>query len=428
MVGPFGPGDDTPWVALRVLREELATRLPGATVAAYGPPAAADPRDGGHRVTGLEAWTEETRAALDADLDALVVLLARPRGSPDQHPDQHPDQPSGAGADPGVADLGVSCPSMVVDPADLAALLPAVLDARVVARRAGWLRLMGWCPEEAPLLVDLDGTGEADLAPAMAAMGAELEGRRDVPVVVRAGGAGGEVPPGLPPGRTLWLPEALSVEDVAALRSGAVAVAGFSAGSEAATVAFGRPWVPLEAPGLASALSRALVAGAGAPAGPPPASAVHGQKALALLDRLTSLVGVGEGPEGVAGGRREGGLCAYGGDAGAQAEARRRRRSGAWRLVLADQLGEMVAYQSQLEARLVRVRERASEAWARQEAELGALRAEAGEARRLREALEEAKARLEALESEMAALKETRLYRWSALPRMAYGEMLRRRE
>lgn len=386
-----------PWLAVRMARRDLARRLPGVVVTSYSLSATAGPWDGGDEAVALRDRTTEARASLGAELDAVLVLPS-PGG-----PDGTWPPPEGFGRGGG--------PTVAVDPAVLVSLAPQLLDPRVVAQRLEWLRLVGWYPPGSPVVVDVEGAAEPEAA--VAGMARLLTSRPEVPLVVRGGQAEASVAASV-------VPEAITPEDVAAVHAAAGAVVGVSPASRLLTLAYGRPWLTLEGADVGGRLDRVLAEGTThREDGIEPALGTAQAGAVAALEEVAAAARAAANRRGWAAGRgQEDGCWATLRDRAREVRSRRLAEEG---LLLAELLGEEAVHRAGLERRFVELRQRASEAWAEQDT----LRRRSAELDRVSARLGQVEAERQNLGRELEALRQTRLFRWTVLPRRVYRALRR---
>lgn len=467
VVGDLGPEAVAPWLAVRVLRAELGRRLPGVEVVVLAPLPVAGPLDGGQPPEALGIWSAARRAELAARLDCLVLL-----GGGDRGPVPLRDQGLGPEHDQ-------DCPSLRLDAGELAVLARRALPDQAVARRLAWLRLMGWQPSWGrAVLVDAEAVAGSGVGPATLARALQSVGRAHpnlFPVVV-----GPRPEPMVDaleaafPGRVMGLAGPLSLEDVAAAYGAAAAVVGAPGPSEGLALAYGRPFMDAgalvrpepaagpgpsagasPAPGGAQALEEAALGprapeepGWGRVAGEPGRGKAaeepgRGERRRAQMeasadDRLAQLAELAQTSVAQRRGEAAGPLDDRPGPLAqwAQAHRARGRQVAVLRVAWADQFRDALERQAEVEVHLGRLRAEASAGYARFEAELADLRAQLADRRgqveavtaerddlsmRLAEETEE-RARLE---WELRATHETRLFRWSSVPRGVYGQLRR---
>ncbi|HEX2031216.1 MAG TPA: hypothetical protein VHL78_07435 [Actinomycetota bacterium] len=288
---------------LRVLRHELARRIPGLELRTFSPLGYdhATRWDGGEPSEPFGPWSPERVGELAEALDAVVVAgevvvddagLAPAYGLPPEDlvarapsrflveglgpeleadcpvayfaaglPDPGPHAPRLAAAlsprsivsvgDEAARDrlaaAGVAAPVEVVP--HPAALLPAAIRPDVLDRRLEYLRAMGWYPRGEAVVV-VGPAGRVDAAPAVAEGLAPLLADRPGAVVVCAGLAPGDDAFADALARALGdrahRPGALTLEDVAAALQGSAGVVTSSVAVAAAAAGFERPAILLD--------------------------------------------------------------------------------------------------------------------------------------------------------------------------------------
>lgn len=308
--GHFGLEDLRSSLLPKILRPELARRLPGATIRGFAPAYLPSRIDAGEPIEPLGPWDPARAEELAAELDAVVVtgVLGVPAtgypwvDSPERLIELDTVLYQGLGGD-----LEQSCPVLALgvvaadrSPAATERIATALrrhryaapADARlagaggeaavpdplflvgrafapeVLQHRGGYLRLMGWYPPSGPVIV-VQGDGElADAAPAVARVVNELAGARGARCVVveskllgdDAAFANSLVPHLQPPGDIMPIDAGLT--DLLAAVANADAVIATSPSLLAVAFALGRPCVGLDLAELGLLHDVALAAGA----------------------------------------------------------------------------------------------------------------------------------------------------------------------
>lgn len=412
--GAFDTGTIADALAGQVLRRELGARLPGGSVRLFAPSGSdrPSPRDGGEPAEPLGAWSPERESDVTADLD-LVVLAC-----PDQtDPDPWFGEPAGP---PGGPTVGTHRIRLRSDPTILA---PRLFSPDLLAKRLEYLWLMGWYPSEGAAVVVEGDAGVAGIAPALAAaLSRFLTGRPDLRVVVAEMGAPGDadfaatLAAALPDESVYRLPGFAGVEDVAAAVANCAAFAGSSPAGGLLALAYGRRPIRLEAsdPPGAAAFEAALKA-EGSP-----------REAQALTDRadaeLDAVAAMARQAAAARTSSEEAGVQARGIDETRRgalerlqvAHEARSRRLATERMVFANHLHKAEKEIARLKAETARLREELSQASDRMVAAGEAIRSEA--------------AARQAVEEELARLRATRTFRYTAEMRSVYGRLRRMAE
>lgn len=293
----------------RVVRRELARRLPGAVIRTFAPLGERRPTraDGGEPGEPLGPFDEDRRRALAGQLDCVVVggldlgdlheeavrsaygaaaaglrgrgtmrflveglgpdlerrcpVLWHAVGAPSDVPEDEAhvfreatrnrplvvarDEPSRER----LRAAGVG-PGIEVGP-DPAVLAPRAFSPVLLRRRLAWLRFMGWYPTEGAAIVVQGGAAEAAAAPEVAASASRAaEARPGTSVVILEADSGdGQFAEALARGLpgAVRLPGEVGVEDVVAAIAAAAAFVGSSLHAHLVALAYARPQVLLGA-------------------------------------------------------------------------------------------------------------------------------------------------------------------------------------
>lgn len=365
-----------------IVRSELARRLPAASIRIFAPTDLPTRADRGEPAEALGPWSPGREAELAAQLDAVVIggaglvdaerfFVEAPAGVAARWHVTDPDEEAalrGAGVE-GAIDLT----------AHPAVLAPRLFPAAVLAKRLEYLRLMGWYPHEGGALVVQGGDEQA---PALLRV---LDDDPGLALVVTGDHTLADL------GRPVFrLPAALSVEDITAAISAAEGFIGPAPWGCMTALAYGTPSVLLRpGPGpdsLTTALAHARKVAPGT-------DVLNGLQAEvdAWLDRVA---------------------------AGALAAARSRpAAAGTTRPALESELRAVrLAYRVRVERGNVE-RVLLADRAARADTELASLRSEVEQLRATAATEAAERARYEA---EVAALRRTRTFRWTATARALY--------
>ncbi|MEA2589250.1 MAG: hypothetical protein QOH66_2177 [Actinomycetota bacterium] len=421
----------------RVLRRELKARLPGARIITFAPYGSLrpTPHDGGEHSEPLGQWTPDRAAAMASDLDCILLTcsdglldhqsLARAYGVDRAELDELQVRrwfvdgprgaPQGAGSGPPPA-TEERCPVMTFG-SDLGVLAPKLFSPELLAKRLEYLWLMGWYPPEGAAVVV---EGDATLLPVVPGLVAALSGfltsEPDLKVVLAELGSPGdaefasEVAAGLPPESVHRLPRAAGIEDIAAAIANCAIFAGSSERAGRVAQAYGRAWVTLDPAALPASedFEHARKADAAPAGGSAPAAQAEAELDLvAEIARTAALARrQKEAP------MPETQHPAETEDALGQlqvAHETRSRRLATERMVFANHLHKAEAEIARLKEELARLREELARADGRAAQAEAATRAETD-------------ARL-AVEEELAGLRATRTFRYTAELRSVYGRL-----
>ena len=421
----------------RVLRRELKARLPGVRIITFAPYGSLrpTPHDGGEPSEPLGRWSPDRAAAMASDLDCIVVTctdppldhqsLARAYGVDRAELDALQvgrwfvdgarGAPQGAGSGPGPA-TEERCPVMTFG-SDLGVLAPKLFSPDLLAKRLEYLWLMGWYPPEGAAVVV---EGDATLLPVVPGLVGALSGflasEPDLKVVLGELGSPGdaefasEVAAGLPPESVHRLPRCAGIEDIAAAIANCAIFAGSSERAGRVAQAYGRAWVTLDPAALPASedFERARKADAAPAGGSAPAAQAEAELDLvaeiARTAALTRRQKEARMPETQHPAETEDAL----GQLQVAHEARSRRLATE-RMVFANHLHKAEAEIARLKEELARLREELSRADGRAAQAEAATRAETD-------------ARL-AVEEELAGLRATRTFRYTAELRSVYGRL-----
>jgi HAMP domain-containing protein len=408
-----------------VLRRELTARLPEAQIRMFAPYGflRPTPRDGGEPAEPLGRWSPDRAAAMASGLDCILVAFTDP-------PPDHDALARAYGTDR--ADLDAldvrrwfvdranfaeeRCPVLTFG-ADPVVLAPRLFSADLLAKRIEYLWLMGWYPSEgATVLVEGDA-GLLPIVPAVgAALGSLLASEPDVTVVLAEMGSPGDaefaaaLAARLPAGSVYRLPRCAGLEDLAAAIVNCAVFAGSSPRAGLVAQAYGRSSIRLDPaePPAPGAFERAMKAD---PAGSHVSALAA--SADAELDRISGIARTAE----LARRQKEAPMPerqhpAATEDALGQlqvAHEARSRRLATERMVFANHLHKAEAEIGHLKDEVARLREELARADGRAAQAEAATRAEA-------------EARL-AVEEELAGLRATRTFRYTAELRSVYGRL-----
>ena len=454
-----------------ILRRELTARLPDVAVRLAAPFGyrRPRPRDGGDPAEPLGSWSQREVAAAATGLDCLVVagadllpdhgdLAAKYGVGPKVVERIQPGRffvegPGGdsrcpvvwqavtLGTDPtpeqalrlrkaaerlaiiSVADeaarqrfaaAGVERPISVVP--DAALLAPRLFTQELLAKRLDFLRLMGWYPiEGAPLLIEADGALLARSDEFAASIGSLQAMGPFVPVVVAEMGAAGDtafaraIMARLPGGTVFRLPRCAGLEDLAATVAHCRAFAAMSPRASLVSLAYGRPHLVLDGPdSLAAALAAPYPESPGALVGQVdafldriadiaaygPSRNPHRHKEAASMPDTNQLANVEEELHNLE-----------------VAHEARSRRLSTERMVFTNHLHKAEAEIARLKEEVAQLREELRQAGTRVADAQAAARAEA--------------AARASTQEELAALRATRTFRYTAELRTVYGRLRR---
>jgi hypothetical protein len=410
----------------RVLRRELKARLPGARIITFAPYGSLRPtsHDGGEPSEPLGRWTPDRAAAMASDLDCILLTCTDP-------PLDHQSLARAYGVDrteldalqvrrwfvngPGPA-TEERCPVMTFG-SDLGVLAPKLFSPELLAKRLEYLWLMGWYPPEGAAVVV---EGDATLLPVVPGLVGALSGflasEPDLKVVLAELGSPGdadfasEVAAGLPPESVHRLPRCAGIEDIAAAIANCAIFAGSSQRAGRVAQAYGRAWVTLDPAALPASedFERARKADAAPAGGSAPAAQAEAELDLvAEIARTAALARrqkEARMPETQHPAETEDAL----GQLQVAHEARSRRLATE-RMVFANHLHKAEAEIARLKEELARLREELARADGRAAQAEAATRAETD-------------ARL-AVEEELAGLRATRTFRYTAELRSVYGRL-----
>jgi hypothetical protein len=264
-----------------VLRRELTARLPQAQIRMSAPYGflRPTPRDNGEPAEPLGRWSPDRASAMASGLDCILVACTDP-------PPDHDSLARAYGVDRADLDAldvrrwfvdraGLApelCPVMRCG-TDPAVLAPRLFSADLLAKRIEYLWLMGWYPPEgATVLVEGDA-GLLPMVPAVAAaLGSLLGSEPDVTVVLAEMGSPGDaefaaaLAAQLPAGSVYRLPRCAGLEDLAAAIVNCAVFAGSSPRAGLVAQAYGRSSIRLDpaAPPAPGAFEQAMKADAAA--------------------------------------------------------------------------------------------------------------------------------------------------------------------
>ena len=413
-------------LAPRVLRRELKARLPGARVITFAPYGALrpTPRDGGEPAEPLGRWSPDRAAALTAGLDCVLVTCTDPPPDPDRLARSY-------GVDRAVLDelhlegwfvdgsaraAEERCP-VITFGSDPVVLAPRLFSPDLLTKRLEYLWLMGWYPRDGVAVVV---EGDGGLLPIVPRLAAELSefvaSEPDLKVVLAELGSPGdadfasEVAAGLPPESVHRLPRCAGIEDIAAAIANCAIFAGSSQRAGRVAQAYGRAWVTLDPAALPASedFERARKADAAPAGGSAPAAQAEAELDLvAEIARTAALARRQKEapmPETQHPAETEDAL----GQLQVAHEARSRRLATE-RMVFANHLHKAEAEIARLKEELARLREELARADGRAAQAEAATRAETD-------------VRL-AVEEELAGLRATRTFRYTAELRSVYGRL-----
>jgi hypothetical protein len=308
------------------------------------------------------------------------------------------------------------CPVMRFG-SDPGVLAPRLFSPDLLAKRLEYLWLMRWYPPEgAAVMVE----GDASLLPVVprlvAALAGFLTSEPDLRVVLAELGSPGdaefaaEVAAGLPPGSVHRLPRCAGIEDVVAAIANCAIFAGSSLGAGLVAQAYGRASVTLDPAALPTSedFERARRADAAPAGGSAPAA-----RADAELDHIAEIARTAA----LARRKKEAPMPETQHPAGTEdvlgqlqvAHEARSRRLATERMVFANHLHKAEAEIGRLKDEVARLRDELARADGRAAQAEAATRAEAG-------------TRL-AVEEELAGLRATRTFRYTAELRSVYGRL-----
>ena len=412
-------------LAPRVLRRELKARLPGAEIITFAPYGALrpTPRDGGEAAEPLGRWSADRAAALAAGLDCVLVTGAVP-------PPDHDRLARSYGVERAVLDeldLGrwftdgpalaaeQRCP-VITFGSDPVVLAPRLFSPDLLTKRLEYLWLMGWYPSEGAAVVVEGDEGLLPIVPRLAAELSEfVASESDLKVVLAELGSPGdaefasELAAALPPERLYRLPGFAGIEDIAAAIANCAILAGSSRRVGLVVQAYGRAWVALD-PATCPTSEQFQHARRTEPA---PAAGSPVAQADAELDRIADVAQT----TALARRQKEASMAETQRLSETEemlahlqvAHEARSRRLATERMVFANHLHKAEAEIGRLKDEVARLREELTHAESRAaEAEVGT-RAEAA-------------ARL-ATQEELAALRATRTFRYTAELRSVYGRL-----
>jgi len=395
----------------RVLGHELGTRVPGVEICTFAGDGSRRPThyDGGEATETLGPWSPERAARIASGLDCIVVVgsaqkavgRARPGGWTIESFD-------------GIA----TCPVVRLD-ADAVVLAPRLFSPDLLAKRLEYLWLMRWYPPEGATIV---AEGDASLLPAVPALGKALTsflaGQPDFKVVLAEMRSPGDtafadaIAAELPATSVYRLPRCAGLEDIAAALAHCAVFAGISERSGLVALAYGHPRLILDRndPPSAVTLEVALQHGRAT-------EGTHlANLADAELDAIADIVRNAAAARATAG-MGELSLAVNERSTGTEEALRRleiahqarSRRLATERMVFANHLHKAEADIAALKAEVARLRESLSDTESRLAGAEAATQAEAA-------------ARTN-VEAELAALRATRTFRYTAELRTMYGRL-----
>jgi len=445
-----------------VLRREFAARIPGAEIRVAAPYGSLrpTPRDGGEPAEPLGRWSPDRAAALASDLDCIVVvdvellpdhdrlagIYGVDRAAVDEldpgrwfvegpGPEAEGRCPvifqgvtvgGSFGVDIGPADaerLRAATAHRARFDADPVVLAPRLFSPDLLAKRLDYLWLMGWYPSEGAAVVIAGDASLLPLVPALAAdLGSFLAAEPDLTVVLAELGSPGDtefaavLAAELPAESVYRLPRCAGLEDIAAAIASCAAFAGSSARAGLVALAYGRHPITLDAanPPEQGVFESALKAGPATGEG-----SIVTARADAELDLIAGIARDAAAAHRSQQTSREAPMP----DTEQLGEMRevldhlrvaheaRSRRLATERMVFANHLHKAENEIGRLKDEAARLREELSQATSRVARAEEALRAEA--ASRM------------AVEGELAALRATRTFRYTAELRTVYGRLRR---
>ncbi|MGH2717676.1 MAG: hypothetical protein ACRDJU_03715 [Actinomycetota bacterium] len=484
--GTFDTGSFADALVLRILRRELRERLPRAEITAASPIGARrlGPRDGGEPLEALGPWRPERVAALSAGLDCVVIASTALFPDPvaleaaygvdaetleELSPERYFVEGPGGGC-PGIwlavqlpGDLAprqsarlrsvTRAPITVTDEAsqrrlraakvpaeveivpDLALLAPRLHSPELLAKRLDYLRLMGWYPTQgAPLVVEAHGGLVPEISALAKSVAALRSERPDQEVVVAETGCPGDLAAAEAlvaalGGDTFHLPGTAGLEDLCAAVSACSAFAATTLRGALVAAAHGRPTVLLgwvegdladvtELAGEPAAIARtpahlqgALALALASPAAPGTLGLLHKELDAALDGVAEAVAAVAirrREPEQLPDAQRIAALEEELANLGTAHDARSRRLASE-RMIFANHLRQAEEEIAALKAEASRLRSETAQAQQRLSEAESELAAEAG-----------ARA---AIQAELAGLRATRTFRYTAELRSAYGKL-----
>jgi hypothetical protein len=240
--GAFDVEDCGRLATRRVVEAELHRRLPGTVVTAFAPLGRLRPLalDGGRPAEPLATLDAGDVAGLGARFDCILVCAGDPLAAPDRAAELWGDPAAAAllrePPEPGAA----GCPVIrlelsgdVEEQPPPALLLARLLDPRLLERRAGLLRTVGWAWGAEPVVTVHGGAGLLGVVDDLAASLLPLVEAGTVAVQLAAAGAldgeeafAGALENALGSSRCRRLPGVATLEDQAALIAGSTAFLG----------------------------------------------------------------------------------------------------------------------------------------------------------------------------------------------------------
>jgi hypothetical protein len=242
--GAFDVEDCGRLATRQVVEAELHRRLPGTVVTVFAPLGRLRPLalDGGRPAEPLATLDAGAVAGLGARFDCIVVCAGDPLAAPDRAAElwgdpaaaallREPPEPGAAGCP--VIRIELSGDGDVEQPPPPALLLARLLAPRLLERRAGFLRSVGWAWGAEPVVTVHGGAGLLGVVDDLAASLLPLVEAGTVAVQLAAAGAldgeeafAGALESALGSSRCRRLPGVATLEDQAALIAGSTAFLG----------------------------------------------------------------------------------------------------------------------------------------------------------------------------------------------------------